>query len=69
MSDERLHTKCAQCSGTGHWNRPPERVGGTITNSGLEQCPKCDGLGMILSTAGQDVVDIVLQLRRIGRLN
>ena len=69
MSEERLYTKCELCNGIGEWNRPSERTGTLVTNFGLEQCPKCDGFGMIFSSVGKEVVDIILQLRRIGRLN
>lgn len=69
MVSEPLYSECAQCGGTGRWQRPPERSGNSLTQFGSQECPGCGGLGMTFSAMGQEVVDIVLRLRRIGRLH
>lgn len=69
MSTDPLYTICQQCGGTGQWTQPPEQSGNCVTRFGSQECPKCDGFGMVFSETGQEVVDIILRLRRMGRLH
>lgn len=68
MPEETLYTDCEQCSGLDRWTRPPERTGNSIRNYGEEQCTRCDGFGMIFSSQGRQVAEIIMRLKRIGRL-
>jgi DnaJ-class molecular chaperone len=69
MPEDTLYTDCEQCGGFGRWTRPPERAGNSITSYGEEQCTRCDGFGMIFSCQGRQVVEIIMRLKRIGRLH
>lgn len=67
-STGRLYSDCEKCGGSGEWQQPAERTGNSIVFHGAQECPDCGGLGMNLSPAGQEVVDIILRLKRVGRL-
>ena len=69
MSDDPLYTDCEQCQGFGRWTRPPEITPTSRRIFSEEQCSQCDGYGMIFSGRGRQVLDIILRLKRNGRLN
>ncbi len=70
MNDEQapLFTECGRCGGRGYWTPPPEVRGNSRTMFGREDCSDCDGLGVVVSALGSEVVELIKRLRSKGRL-
>lgn len=63
-----LFAGCGKCGGSGDWTEPPVAQGSGWSISGRGDCPDCDGLGLILSRQGSEVLELIRRLRSKGRL-